>query len=230
MNLAIIPARGGSKRIPRKNIKPFLGDPIIAYSIRAAIESNLFDKIIVSTDDEEISEVAKKFGADVWLRSDKNSDDYATISDVVVEVLNTSKDKGMVVENFALFYSTAPLVRVKDVVDSFKLLDADSDVVLPVVAYSYPVQRSLKMNDRELLEFSYPEYKGTRSQDLEKIYHDSGTFFWSKAEFFLKEKNLFNGRTKAHELDEILVQDIDTTQDWEIAEFKYNYLKEKGII
>lgn len=230
MNLAIIPARGGSKRIPRKNIKSFLGDPIIAYSIRAAIESNLFDKIIVSTDDEEISEVAKKFGADVWLRSDKNSDDFATISDVVVEVLNTSKEKGMEVENFALFYSTAPLVRVKDVVDSYKLLDADSDVVLPVVAYSYPLQRSLKMNNQDLLEFTYPEHKGTRSQDLEKIYHDSGTFFWSKADFFLNEKNLFNGRTKAYELDEILVQDIDTTQDWEIAEFKYKYLKEKGII
>ena len=173
-NLAIIPARGGSKRIPRKNIRDFLGKPMIAYSIETALESGLFDEVMVSTDDGEIAEVAKKYGAKVpFMRSKEMADDYATLS-----------------EN-------------------------DVDSVRPVVRFSYPIQTAVKM-DNGLLEMFNPEHARTRSQDLEPVFHDAGQFYWMKF-----EEGMNGERKKGFEIPEYLVKDIDTEDDWKMAELKY---------
>lgn len=226
MRVAIIPARGGSKRIPHKNIKEFNGKPIIAYSIECAKESNLFDKIIVSTDDRSIQNVAEEYGAEVWSRGEKNSDDFATISDVINEVLEESLSKGVEINQFALIYATAPLIDKEDLIKSEVLLSS-SDVVLPVVPFSYPIWRSLKLTENNSLKFNWDEYVNSRSQDLPIAYHDAGLFFWSTREFFLRERNLFAGKVTPYNINHMKVQDIDNLDDWELCEFKARYIKER---
>lgn len=229
MRVAIIPARGGSKRIPRKNTKEFNGKPIILYSVENAVRSGLFDKVIISTDNKEVVNITKGFSVEIWERSNKNSDDYATISDVVCEVLEQTISKRLAVEEFALIYATAPLLDVQDLMKSHKLLDG-CDAVLPVVEFSYPIQRSLRINACNELEFVWPEYINSRSQDLEKRYHDTGSFFWSKKDFFLRERNIFNGRLKPYLMNLSQVQDIDTEEDWKLCESKYRFIKNESII
>ena len=180
-NLCIIPARGGSKRIPRKNIKPFMGKPIIAYSIEAALKSSIFDEVMVSTDDVEFAEVAKKYGASVpFLRSEATSNDYATTVDVLLEVVDRYKQQGKEFDVVCCLYSTAPFVTAERLKEANGKLSDKIDGCFTVVEYSYPIQRSLRVNEQGLIEIRYPEYLKSRTQDLEKTYHDAGQFYFMK--------------------------------------------------
>lgn len=223
MRIAIIPARGGSKRIPNKNIKEFLGKPIIAYSIQAALESNLFDKIVVSTDSEQIKAISQKYGADVpFLRSEKNSDDFATTVDVILEVIKQFELKGIKVDEACCIYATAPFVRPEELTTAYSLMrEVEYDVVFPVLPYSFPIQRAVKLDPEKKIQMFFPENRQTRSQDLEKSYHDSGQFYWFKVKSVVEKKSLWTDNTGVIILDEMHAHDIDTMKDWIIAEFKY---------
>lgn len=224
-SVAIITARGGSKRIPRKNIKDFLGKPIIAYSIEAALSSGVFDTVMVSTDDEEIAEIARKFGADVpFLRSEKTSNDYATTADVLLEVLDSYKKAGKEFDWFACLYPTAPFItadKLKGAFDEFEKNGADS--LIPVVKFGYPPQRGFICKEG-FIHYQYPEYASARSQDLEPVYHDCGQFYFSRSESFKRTHSLVTEKTVPYIISETEVQDIDTETDWIIAEEKYRRL------
>ena len=226
-NLAIIPARGGSKRIPRKNIKSFLGKPIIAYSIEAALDSGLFDEVMVSTDDEEIAEIAREYGATVpFFRSEKTSDDYATTADVIEEVLLSYREKGIEFDLACCIYPTAPLISSENLIASFNLLKSQSfDTVFPVVQYSYPIQRALKVGEQKKMSLFFEANKNSRSQDLEESYHDAGQFYSFSVTDFLKDKELWTKNTGVIVLNELKVQDIDTLTDWKLAELKYGLIQ-----
>ena len=221
-NLCIIPARGGSKRIPCKNIKPFMGKPIMAYSIEAAKASGLFEEVMVSTDDKEFAEVARQYGASVpFLRSEKNSNDFAATEDVMLEVLDEYKKLGKEFENFCCLYSTAPFVTADRLKEAYKLLGDDVDAAFTVVQYSYPVQRSLKKNGNGHVEMNFPQYYDARTQDLEPSYHDAGQFYFVKTRAFRDEYTLWCKRTAPLVLSELEVQDLDTPTDWQLAEMKF---------
>ena len=224
--LAIIPARGGSKRIPHKNIKPFLGRPIIAYSIEAALGTGLFEEVMVSTDDVEIAEIARQEGASVpFLRSTENANDYATLADVLVEVVNAYKGRGDEFDLICCLLPTAPLISSEDVRSAYdQLVMSTFDSICPVVAFSYPILRSLSIDEKGNLNMNWPEYRFSRSQDLRPAYHDSGTFYWIKTSSLLKDKKLLSENGTAIVLDEFRVQDIDTDTDWALAEMKYKLL------
>jgi len=226
-NICIIPARGGSKRIPKKNSKQFLGKPIIAYSIEAAISSNLFEEIMVSTDDAEIAKIAKSYGAKVpFLRSKKNSDDFATTYDVIEEVINSYKQKGIEFKSACCIYACAPFITPKLLSESFtQLIKNNFDTIFPVIEYSYPIQRALQQNG-EKIEMFYPEHLTTRSQDLKKSFHDAGQFYWMKIENVLKKKSLFTENSGYLQISELEAQDIDTPTDWKLAELKYKLLND----
>lgn len=221
-NVAIIPARGGSKRIPRKNIRDFLGKPIIAYSIEMALETGLFDDVMVSTDDEEIADIARKYGAKIpFMRSSENADDYATTLDVLIEVLQTYQQQGKKFKYSCCIYPTAPLLKPKFLVNAYKkLISENFSTVFPVVEFSYPIQRSLKLIGKDKVEMNWPEHLESRSQDLPKAYHDAGQFYWFNVEELLKEKKLFGENSGAIVLPNTSVQDIDTEEDWKLAEMK----------
>lgn len=221
-NLCIIPARGGSKRIPRKNVKPFLGKPMLAYSIEAALATGLFDEVMVSTDDEEIAEMARKYGAQVpFLRSAETSNDYATTADVLKEVLVNYKRQGLDFDNFCCLYATAPMVQSRDIVSAFeRLMISKFTCVYPVVAFSYPIWRCLDLAEDGSMTRHWPEFENSRSQDLPKEYHDTGTFYWYKTHEWLNGNVVVGGI----EVDETCIQDIDTETDWKIAEMKYKLL------
>ena len=222
-NLAIITARGGSKRIPKKNIKEFCGKPIIAYSIEAALKSGVFDEVMVSTDSEEIKAVAEKYGAKVpFMRSEATSNDFATTADVLEEVLEQYQSRGRYFDSFACIYPTAPFVTSIRLAEAVQLLD-DADAVISVVRFSFPPQRAFVVREGNVA-FQYPEFERTRSQDLEPIYHDCGQFYMCKSDMFLEKHSLILPRTRAYELPDEEVQDIDTMSDWEIAEAKYKVL------
>lgn len=224
--IAIITARGGSKRIPRKNIKNFCGKPIICYSIEAALDSGVFDQVMVSTDDGEIAAIARKNGANVpFMRSPETSDDFAATDDVIKEVIETYRLRGEVFERFCCIYPTCPLLKAKRLKEAMSLLD-NCDGVMPVVSFSYPPQRGMYIRDGQLVRIN-PEYNKSRSQDLELIYHDSGQFYACRTEAFLKAGTLNLPNLKALTLTEMEVQDIDTEADWELAELKY--LRYKAI-
>lgn len=215
-NLAIIPARGGSKRIPKKNIKPFLGKPIIAYSIQAALQSKLFDEVIVSTDDTEISEIAQKYGAKVLIRSNKNSDDYATLADVIEEVKEVYIAKKQFFDTICCVLATAPLVTAELIKEGYDtLINNNADSVRPVIKFAYPIQRAFRLENGKAT-FINQEHISTRSQDLEPAFFDSGMFYWMKFETGLKGANRY-----AFEISEMKAQDIDTLEDWQMAELKY---------
>lgn len=225
-NLAIIPARGGSKRIPRKNIKNFLGIPIITYSIKAVIESELFDEVMVSTDDEEIARIALDNGAKVpFLRSKETANDFATTTDVLKEVIQKYRDEEVFFEYACCIYATAPFITKEKIKESFDLLKKEKlDNVIPVIPFSFPIQRSVrKVGSR--IEFNYPEYISTRSQDLEKAYHDVGQFYFFNVESLLSKGTLWTDNTGGLVLSELEAQDIDSEEDWKLAELKYKLMK-----
>lgn len=226
-NLCIIPARGGSKRIPRKNVKEFLGKPILAYSIEAALESNLFSEVMVSTDDIEIAEVARQYGAKIpFYRSENASDDYASTFDVLDEVLSNYKNSSKSFNTLCCIYPCAPFVNSLKLITAYKILcEGSFESVIPVVAYSFPVQRSFIVKDNKL-SYKYPEFEKTRSQDLEKIYHDTGQFYWCKVNSLIKNKGIMNQNTGFLELTELEIQDIDNDVDWQMAELKFKLLNQ----
>lgn len=221
-NLCIIPARGGSKRIPRKNVKEFLGKPIIAYSIEAALKSGLFDEIMVSTDDKEIAAIAKQFGASVpFMRSAETANDHAIIADVLENVLKEYDKLGKHFDNMCCMLATAPLVRVEDLKAAYeKLIITGYVTVMPIVQFSFPIMRSLKMDETGKIDYNWPEYYPVRSQDIPPAYHDAGMFYWHKIESWRKGVDNKCG----YLLDDVYVQDIDTETDWRIAEMKYKLL------
>lgn len=226
-NLLIIPARGGSKRIPRKNIKDFLGKPIIAYSIEAALKSGLFDEIMVSTDDEEIADIAISFGATVpFLRSTKNSNDYATTFDVVEEVVLHYKLLNKAFNFTCCLYPCAPFVTADKLKEAYKVLQKyNFDSVLPLMSFGFPIQRALKKENNNRVGFFNPEFCLTRSQDLEQSFHDAGQFYWMNIEQCLKKKAILTDNTGSIDISEIEGQDIDTYDDWKLAELKYELLQ-----
>lgn len=224
--IAIITARGGSKRIPRKNIKEFCGKPILAYSIEAALKAGMFDEVMVSTDDEEIAEIAKKYGAKVpFYRSEKTANDFATTNDVLLEVLEEYEKRGQHFDIGCCIYPTAPFVtadKLQNAVDM--LLNSDADTLIPVVAFSYPPQRAMIVKDGRLV-FEYPQYLDSRSQDLEPHYHDVGQFYVFRTESYVRNKKLMVGNILPMVVSEMEVQDIDNQTDWEIAEMKYRLMR-----
>lgn len=223
--VAIIPARGGSKRIPRKNIKPFLGEPIIKYSIDAAIKSGCFDEVMVSTEDGEIAKIAKEVGAKIPFRRNENTaDDQAMLADVIEEVLLAYQEKGREFDIFCCILPTAPFLSADRLKEGYHMLiNNDVDSVLPVCRFSYPIQRALKVDDG-LLKMFRPENYNVRSQDLEPAFHDCGQFYWMRSESILTQKQLFAEKSIGIELPESEVQDIDNEEDWKMAELKYQIL------
>lgn len=224
--IAIITARGGSKRIPGKNIRDFCGKPILAYSIEAASQSGLFSEVMVSTDSGQIAEVARRYGAEIpFLRSAKTSDDYATTADVLLEVLENYGAAGRSFDAFCCLYPTAPFVtarKLRDAMERFQSSRADS--LMSVVRFGYPPQRAFVSRDG-FLSWANPEYERTRSQDLEPLYHDCGQFYFCRTDAFLSRHSLVTERTVPFVLPETEVQDIDNEDDWLIAESKFRVLR-----
>lgn len=229
-NVAIITARGGSKRIPRKNIKDFLGQPIMKYSIDAALKSKCFDEVMVSTDDKEIAEIALGCGAKVpFYRSSDMSDDFANTTDVILEVLGEYRKRDLDFRYCCCIYPTAPFITAEKLQIAYnKLINSDADTVVPVVRFSFPILRSFKIEEG-LLQFNWPAYMNTRSQDLPEAFHDCGQFYFFRINSFLKNKKLFNQATIPYEMPELEVQDIDTELDWKLAEIKYKLVFENRL-
>lgn len=223
MNIAIITARGGSKRIPHKNIKDFCGKPIIAYSIEAALLSGVFDDVMVSTDDPYIADLAKKYGATVpFLRSEETSNDFATTAEVIDEVLTVYSDMGINYSYACCIYPTAPFITSgKLKIAMNMLINNNADSVIPVVKFSFPPQRGMVI-DNDKLRPNQPEYLNMRSQDLEPIYHDCGQFYCINVNNFRNTKKLVSANTLPLIMSDLEVQDIDTMEDWTIAEMKYS--------
>lgn len=228
--LAIIPARGGSKRIPGKNIKHFIGKPIIYYSIDNAIKSKLFDEVMVSTDDVVITNMAKQYHAQVpFIRSNETANDFAPLSVVIEEVLHSYLMQGKEFDFVCCLLPTAPLVTISRILESFELLKKNNfDSVFPVVRFSYPIQRALKIENNQV-SMIWPENMLARSQDLMPAYHDSGQFYWLNVKRFLESKKIFAANSGVIVLSELEVQDIDTEDDWKIAEIKFELLNKQKV-
>ncbi|MCG9579485.1 pseudaminic acid cytidylyltransferase [Vibrio tubiashii] len=228
MRVAIIPARGGSKRIPRKNIKLFHGKPMIAYSIQAALQSGCFDKVIVSTDDQEIAQVARQYGADIpFIRPASISDDYATTIDVINHAVKWCEAEGWAIDAVCCLYATAPFVQPKDLQKGLEKLESEPHCkyVFSATEFPFPIQRAIKLSsDGEVSMFS-SEYEKTRSQDLENAYHDAGQFYWGRKSAFLNCDSFFSSHSKVVLLPRARVQDIDTKDDWEFAELLYSLIE-----
>ncbi len=220
--LAIITARGGSKRIPNKNKKLFLGKPIICYSIEAALASGLFEEVMVSTDDEEIAQIARGAGASVpFMRSERTANDFATTDDVLLEVLAEYEKRGRTFAYMACIYPTAPFVTAGKLRDAFRILEEQrAAAVMPVVRFSFPPQRGMAVKDGRLV-YCYPENAQKRSQDLEAVYHDCGQFYFYRTETFRACGGDPEEGYVPIVMPETEVQDIDNPEDWEIAELKY---------
>ena len=224
--LAIIPARGGSKRIPKKNINFFLGKPIIAYAIETAINSKLFEEVMVSTDDHEIAEIALSYGAKVpFKRSEKNSNDFATTVDVIKEVILSYNNLGIKFEYASCIYPCTPLLSKERLLESFYLLEEKNlDCVFPVIKYGFPIQRAVRINDKGLIEMFQPEHLTARSQDLELSFHDAGQFYSFNINNLISKQKLVTDNTGYIEVSEMEAQDIDNLVDWELAELKYRII------
>lgn len=232
MKLALIPARGGSKRIPRKNIKPFAGKPIIAYAIAAAQQAGCFNRVIVSTDDDEIAEVAKQYGAEVpFRRPPELSNDTATTAAVIRHVIEWYAKEGAGLSHVCCIYAAAPFVQAADILAAYDLLTASAaDYCFPVTPFASPIQRALKRRADGRLEMFQPEHLNTRSQDLPEAFHDAGQFYWGRAEAFQRGAPLFGPTAVPLILPRWRVQDIDTPDDWARAELMYEALIKRGEV
>lgn len=225
MRVAIIPARGGSKRIPRKNIKPFAGMPIIAHSIKAAQEADIFDRIIVTTDDDEIADVARSFGAEIpFLRPKELSDDHTATIPVIAHAIVTLQ-KHCVIDAVCCIYATAPFIRAQDIISSYNaLITQNKQYAFPVTTFPFPIFRGIKRDETGDIEMFWPQHFATRSQDLEEAYHDVGQFYWGTSEAWLGGKPIFSDAATTIVLPRHLVQDIDTLEDWHRAELMHKVL------
>ena len=230
MKVAIIPARGGSKRIPGKNIKQFAGKPIIGWAINAATESGLFDRIIVSTDDSDIAEVAVEYGAEVpFLRPSELSDDHAGIIEVVQHAIGWMRKEHIPVEYVCCILATAPFLRADALSLAFeKLIESKASYAFSVTAYPFPIQRAIRIDSTGRVEALSPENITVRSQDLEEVYHDAGQFYWGTREAFEQGEVIFSNCSVPIKLPRYLVQDIDTFEDWKLAELMFNAMRESG--
>lgn len=228
MRLAVIPARGGSKRIPRKNILAFCGKPMIAWSIEAARASNCFDRIIVSTDNDEIAETALAFGADVpFERPAELSDDHTGTLAVIAHAIGWQTENGTVPSQVCCIYATAPFVRPEDLRLGLEHLEAEAcDYVFSATQYPFPVQRAFRLTQSGRAEMVYPEHFGTRSQDLEEFYHDAGQFYWGQTLAWLEQRPIFSAGAFPLILPRYRVEDIDTLDDWKRAEGLFGALQE----
>lgn len=222
MKIAIITARGGSMRIPRKNIKEFCGKPILAYSIEAALESGVFDEVMISTEDDEIADIAQKYGASFpFRRSDETAGNHAMTIDVMLEVVNEYMKIGKNPDIVCCIYPTAPFVTAEKLRKANALFEeSKADAVIPVVKFSFPPQRSFVI-DGGYIKFKWKEYELSRSQDLEAFYHDAGQFYFIKTDAVVSQRTLVPKKTVPMIMDEMEVQDIDNMDDWNIAEIKY---------
>jgi len=232
MNVAVIPARGGSKRIPRKNIKLFHGKPMIAWSIEAALKSGCFDRILVSTDDPEIAGIAKKWGAEApFIRPSDLSDDYTGTVPVIGHAVNWMRQQSIDVDYVCCIYATAPFLRGGDLGAGLELIKSSTfDYVFSATEYGFPIQRAIKLNSQGRVHMFCPEHLETRSQDLEAAWHDAGQFYWGTPEAWAEHKGIFGPRSTVVNLPRYLVQDIDTVDDWVRAEYMYDSLLRSGDI
>lgn len=228
-SVAIITARGGSKRIPRKNIRSFLGKPILEYSIEAALQTELFEEVMVSTDDTEIAQIAQQAGAKVpFFRSKETANDFATTADVIAEVLTAYAQTGKEFQAACCIYPTAPFVTANMLSTAMQLLEQEqADCVIPVVKFSFPPQRGVVINQGRIAP-KWPENMTKRSQDLESLYHDCGQFYCLNVERFLQQKAIWMEHAVPLIQEERYVQDIDTLEDWALAEMKYKLLQAEG--
>jgi pseudaminic acid cytidylyltransferase len=230
MNLAVIPARGGSKRIPRKNIKFFLGKPMIAWSIEAALNSGIFDEVWVSTDDIEIAEISKRYGAKVpFIRPDKISDDFSTTADVMAHAVGYYKNELLNIPDLVCcIYATAPFISIKDLLEGAKSIKKDDlDFVFSATKFSFPIQRALKIKKDGKIDMISPSFYQKRSQDCEEYWHDAGQFYWGKSSAWLEKKDIFLSDSGIISLPNYRVQDIDTLDDWIRAELMAKKIFEK---
>ncbi|MDA8141186.1 MAG: pseudaminic acid cytidylyltransferase [Desulfobacteraceae bacterium] len=227
MKLCVIPARGGSKRIPQKNIRLFAGKPIIAYSIQTALRSALFDKVIVSTDDMAIAKVAKEFGAEIpFMRPNHLADDFTGTNSVVKHAIAWYEERGHAIDYACCIYATAPFLQIEYLREGFeKLVSSGKAFAFSVTTFSFPIQRALRMTANSSVEAIFPENVAKRSQDLEETYHDAGQFYWGTAEAFLNDLVTFSDISVPVCVPRHLVQDIDTLEDWDLAEKMYHVLK-----
>ena len=227
MNLCVIPARGGSKRIPRKNIREFCGRPMIAYAIDAAFASGLFDQIMVSTDDDEIADIATLAGATVPFRRPADlSDDHASTTDVICHALNWGMEQAWTIEAACCVYATAAFVTAQDLCDAHAMISPDCDFVFPAVRFGHPPQRGFVDQGGGSPAFIQPEYRSTRTQDLPPVFHDPGQFYWGKSTAWLNKEPFFGPRTKFIEIPEWHAVDIDRPEDWVRAEALFTLMKE----
>lgn len=229
MRLAVIPARGGSKRIPRKNIKPFAGKPMIAWSIEAALQSGCFDRVIVSTDDAEIAQVAQAHGAEVpFVRPPELSDDHTGTIPVIAHAIQWQNAHGEQASQVCCIYATAPFVQPHDLQRGLQVLQGTgADYAFSVTSYAFPIQRAIRITPEQRVQMFQPEHFNTRSQDLEEAWHDAGQFYWGRAEAWLAHKPLFSHDAAPVVLPRHRVQDIDTPEDWERAEWMFKALTQR---
>lgn len=230
MKLAVIPARGGSKRIPKKNIRDFCGKPIIAYSIEAALELDIFDHVLVSTDDDEIASVARSFGAETpFLRPTEISDEYVGTNAVVKHAIQWFQEQGDQVTLACCIYATAPFVHPDYLREGHdKICNSQKSFAFSITRFPFPIQRAIRINDVGEVDAFWPEHIDTRSQDLEAAYQDAGQFYWGKARAFLTDEVIFSNLSLPVILPYYLVQDIDTLEDWHCAELMYEALMIRG--
>ena len=230
MKLAVIPARGGSKRIPRKNIKQFCGKPMITWSIDAALQSDCFDQVIVSTDDAEIADVARKCGAQVpFIRPAALSDDHTGTTAVVANAIDWFTAHGQAPDQVCCLYATAPFVTAEDLRTGLKVLsESGADYAFSVTSYAFPIQRAIRITSAQRIEMFNPENFNARSQDLEAAYHDAGQFYWGQAKAWIQGKMIFSPTSVPVLLPRHRVQDIDTHEDWLMAEFLFRALNLKS--
>jgi pseudaminic acid cytidylyltransferase len=229
MKLAVIPARGGSKRIPRKNIKVFCGKPMIAWSIEAAMRSNCFDRIVVSTDDDEIAQVARDYGAEVpFVRPPELSDDHAGTTSVIAHATRWQNENALHASLVCCIYATAPFLQPDDLQKGLHVLESSkADYAFSATTYAFPIQRAIRINSSSRVEMFNPNEFATRSQDLEEAWHDAGQFYWGRASAWLEHKPLFSRCSTAVMLPRHRVQDIDTLEDWKRAELMFKTLHER---
>ena len=227
MRLAVIPARGGSKRIPRKNIKPFCGKPMIAWSIAAALESECFDAVVVTTDDAEIADTARQYGAIVpFMRPDELSDDYTGTIPVIQHAIEWHRKNGQAPEDVCCIYATAPFIRAEDIRQGLTVLrETGSDYAFSVTSYAFPIQRAVRITPQGRIEMFQPEHFNTRSQDLEEAFHDAGQFYWGRTDAWLAGKPIFSSNAAPVILPRHRVQDVDTTEDWTRAEWLFKAMQ-----
>lgn len=229
MKLAVIPARGGSKRIPQKNIKLFHAKPMIAYSIETALKSQCFDKVIVSTDSEEIASIAKQYGAQVpFMRPKELADDFSATVPVIAHAIAQMQQQGFNPQWTCCIYATAPFLQAHNLQTGLKqLIEYDADYCFSATSFPFPIQRAIKLDKQQKVSMFSPQYEQTRSQDLVEAYHDAGQFYWGKTEAFLENKPIFTAKSHAVVLPRKRVQDIDTLEDWEYAEYLFEILQKQ---